>query len=248
MKTTVPKPSEEFASTHWSVVLNVVRNDSDLALGLEALNQLCQTYWRPLYVYLRRRGYSSQDAEDLTQQFLADLLRRNGLSTVDPTKGKFRSFLIASLKNFLNRERTRATAQKRGGGVLSISLDDSQLEEHCLLKSDLNRTPEEAYEYQWALTVLEQVRSRLAGEYTALGKRTWFRYLAEFLPGNEPERSQQEIADLLGATASAVKSEVYRLRQRFGQYLRVEIAGTVESGEDIDREIEYLIQVVSRGS
>jgi RNA polymerase sigma factor (sigma-70 family) len=240
--------TDTFQTTHWSVVLSSINGETDGAgKGLESLNQLCRTYWRPLYIYLRRCGSTTQDAEDLTQQFLMELLQRDGLSNVHPSKGKFRSFLIASLKNFLGHHRSKTFAQKRGGGVLPLSIDDPALA-NARYAGDTRRTPEEDYEHHWALTVLDQVRLRLKGEYMAMGKGPCFEQISYFLPGSEPDKSQQEIADSLGITASGVKSEVYRLRQRFGQYLRVEIANTVPSMDEIDEEIDYLIQVVSRGA
>jgi RNA polymerase sigma factor (sigma-70 family) len=238
-----------FETTHWSVVLgSIPGNEEQGSRALGALNELCRIYWRPLYAYLRRAGRSAEDAEDLTQQFLSELLQRDAFSKLHPSKGKFRSFLIVSLKNFLSHERDKALAQKRGGGALPIPLDDLVLERGLSEERDLNRTPEEEYERLWALTVLEQVRKRLRGEYAAMSKDCLFEYLGQFLPGSEPEQSQQEIGERLGITASAVKSEVYRLRQRFGQYLRVEIGRTVGSAAEIDQEIEYLIQVVGRSS
>jgi RNA polymerase sigma factor (sigma-70 family) len=241
--------TDSFQTTHWSVVLSSIDGDLDRAAkGLESLNQLCRTYWRPLYIYLRRCGFNAHDAEDLTQQFLMELLQRDGLSSVHPKKGKFRSFLIASLKNFVSHQRSRNLAQKRGGGACVFSMDDPSIESACLLLKFTGSTSEEDYERHWALTVLDQVRLRLRGEYIALGKEACFEQLAEFLPGSEPDKSQQEIAHSLGITVSAVKSEVYRLRQRFGQYLRAEIANTVASADEIDGEIEYLIQVVSRNA
>jgi RNA polymerase sigma factor (sigma-70 family) len=235
-----------FQTTHWSVVLRVAGAEGKAPEGREALDQLCRIYWRPLYSFLRRSGRTPADAEDLTQQFLMELLERDGFSGVHPSKGKFRSFLIASLQNFLGHERRRTNAQKRGSGILPISLNDPELENSYRLEQHEGRTPQEEYEFRWALTVLDRVQMHAREEYASLGKEAHFTQLKEFLPGGEPEKTQEEIGALLGLTVSAVKSEVYRLRQRFGERLREEIAKTVSSPEEVDAEIEFLIRAVGR--
>lgn len=238
---------DTFETTHWSVVLSAASGHVEgNSVAAEALNQLCRIYWKPLYAFLRRSGHRAEDAEELTQQFLMELLTRNPFSKLHPSKGKFRSFLIASMKNFLSHVRNKARAQKRGGHLFAISLDDVEEEWKASVERFGDRTPDEIYDLQWALALLNYVRLRLHGEYVASGKAAHFIELSRFLPGGEPPRSQAEIAESLSLTVMAVKSEVYRLRQRFGQYLRAEIANTVVAKDDIDSEIEYLIQVVSR--
>lgn len=207
----------------------------------EALDRLCRDYWRPLFVFLRRSGHSPHDAEDLTQQFLAELLARDGLARVHPRHGRFRSFLVASLKNFLGHERERAGALKRGGGLRLVALDAEETQAHGWIESPAEESPEAAFDRQWGLTVLARARRRLEAEYVAAGKAAQFALLVEYLPGGEPVRSQSEAAAALGTTVSAVKSEVYRLRQRYGQYLRAEIADTVADPAEIDVEIRHLL-------
>jgi RNA polymerase sigma-70 factor (ECF subfamily) len=230
---------ERFETTQWSVVLAAQAGDSPGAH--EALDRLCRDYWRPLFVFLRRAGHSPPDAEDLTQQFLAGLLARDGLARVHPRHGRFRAFLMASLRNFLSHERERAGALKRGGGLRLAALDTEQSPAHGWLESAAEESPEAAFDRQWGLTVLARARRRLEAEYVAAGKTAQFTLLVEYLPGGEPGRSQSEVAAVLDTTVSAVKSEVYRLRQRYGQYLRAEIADTVADPAEIDGEIRYLL-------
>ena len=234
-----------FETTHWSLVLASQSQESSSAdQRFAALSQLCRIYWRPLYVYLRRCGHEAVDAEDLTQGFLGALLKRDAFDTVAQERGRFRSFLIASLKNYLSHHREKEGAQKRGGGKWHLSLSDPRIE--AALQSELmdSASPELAYEKRWAMTLLDRVRSRLRGEYLAGGKEGYGDELMPFLPGGHATRSQGDIAAALGISVSAVKSEVYRLRQRFGQYLRAEVANTVSDPSEIDGELEYLIQVL----
>lgn len=207
----------------------------------EALDRLCRDYWRPLFVYLRRTGHSPHDSEDLTQQFLAELLARDGLASVHPRHGRFRSFLIASLRNFLGHQRERARALKRGGGIPAFSLDAADLRFEEWPETFAGDSPEAAFDRQWGLTVLGRARRRLEAEYVAADKARTFELLVEYLPGGDPARSQAEAAESLGLTVSAVKSEAFRLRQRYGQYLRAEIAATVGDPAEIDAEIRHLL-------
>ncbi len=207
-----------------------------------ALNQLCRGYWQPLYLYLRQSGHSPHDAEDFTQQFLSELLARDGLAHLHPRHGRFRSFLLASLRNFLSHQRERASAQKRGGGQPLLPLDAFDYRPEPLT----GEPPHAAFDRQWALTVLERTRQRLEGEYMTAGKKARFDLLVEYLPGGSPAHSQAELAGMLGTTVSAIKSEVYRLRQRFGQHLRAEIADTVSEPAEIEEEILHLLALFSR--
>lgn len=232
-----------FETTRWNTVIEAA--DAEAPHATEAFNELCQVYWRPLYVYLRRYGLGAPDAEDLTQGFLAHLLANQALRTVTPRKGKFRSFLLASLKNFLANERDKAHAQKRGGGELQIALSDPSVERCYQLEPVDHFTPDRIYERHWAHTVLDQAKKRLREEYTLGSKGERFEYLVGFLPGEQPPVSQAVAASRLCISEGAFRVELHRFRQRFGELLRVEIAQTVISRQEINEELRYLIEIVS---
>jgi len=233
-----------FETTRWSTVIQAAGTES--AGAREALDQLCRIYWKPLYVYLRQRGYTSHDAEDLTQDFLAYLLSRHAFRTVDRRKGKFRGFLLASLKNFLANEWDRAHALKRGGGRTLVPLDDPEVERLYSLERADQMSPDKMFERHWALTVLRQVRTRLRAEYAAAGKLKRFNRLVSFLPGEPCHTTQAEAAKTIQLSESAFKVEVHRLRRRFGEQLREEISQTVNRPEEVDEELRYLIEVLSQ--
>lgn len=233
-----------FATTCWTVVLDAASISSPQAAA--ALNDLCQTYWKPLYAYLRRCGHSAQDAEDLTQGFLAHLLANQALRTVSPLKGKFRSFLLASLKNYLANERGKAIARKRGCGQPCLALDDPSVEQSYLREPVDHLSPDKIYERHWAHTLLEQVRRRLRDEYAAAAKSDRFELLAGFLPGEQSPVTQAVAAQRLGMSEGAFKVEAHRLRQRFRAALRDEVAHTVSRPEEIDEELRHLIRIVSQ--
>lgn len=231
---------EPFRTTHWSVVLAVRPGNSDDE-GRAALNELCQVYWRPLYLCLRQMGFDSHDAADLTQQFFAEILARNGFHNLAPERGRFRSFLLASLKNFLSHQRERNSAKKRGGGRPILSLNDSACTWIQDLEDPAHEAPDTAFDRHWARTILHEARNRLAGEYAAQGKSVLFKAIAGYLPGGDLPESQAEVAARLDTTPTAIKSEIYRMRQRFGQHLRAEVARTLADPGDIDIELSHLI-------
>ena len=205
-----------------------------------ALEQLCQPYWYPLYAYVRRRGYEAHEAEDLTQGFFARLLAKNDLAGVDRTKGKFRSFLLASLKHFLANEWDKAQAQKRGGGQVILPLDGSEAETRYQHEQAYELTPEKAFERQWALTILGHVLAQLRAEFVADGKTELFETLKGFLTGSDDEQSYAEVGARLRMSAGAIKVAVHRLRRRYRNLLREEIAHTVAGPEEVDEEIRAL--------
>jgi RNA polymerase sigma-70 factor (ECF subfamily) len=227
----------EFATTRWSVVLAAGRDHTPQAQA--ALESLCQAYWRPLYGYLRRYGCQPQEAEDVVQGFFARLLEKKDLSRVSPERGRFRSFLLASLKHFLANERDRARAARRGGGRSAFSLDVEAAERRYAAEISHLQTPEAAFDRQWALTLLERVQKQLRDEFTAAGKQARFEQLHPLLSG-ESGGSYREAAAALGMSENAVMVAVHRLRQRFRELLRAEIAQTVEGEEAIDEEIHAL--------
>lgn len=228
----------QFTSTHWSVVL--LAGQRATPQGDEALAKLCQTYWYPLYAYVRRQGVEPHDAQDLTQEFFARLLAKNYLGQVRREKGKFRSFLLASLKHFLANEWDRARAQKRGGGKTIVSLDDPSVETRYGLEPADVLTAEKIYERRWALTLLDQVLAGLRDEYARSGRAGVFEQLKEFLTGGKGSVSYAEVAERLRMTEGAVKVAVHRLRRRYRELLRAEVAHTVASPGEIDDEIRHL--------
>jgi DNA-directed RNA polymerase specialized sigma24 family protein len=233
-----PSHFHVFATTHWSVVLAAA--DTKSPHGKDALEKLCRTYWYPLYAYVRRKGYDAHHAQDLTQEFFARLLARNYLSVADRNRGKFRSFLLGSLEHFLAREWTKAHAQKRGGGQAVISLDETNPENRYLLEPAHELTAEKIYDRRWATTLLGQAMSRLREECVASQKGDLFGKVEGFLSGEKGETSYADVAAALKMSEGAVKVAVHRLRKRYGELVRAEIAQTVATAEEIDEELHYL--------
>jgi len=234
---------QRFTTTHWSVVLLAGQTDSPQAT--EALERLCRTYWYPLYAYVRRQGYSPEDAQDLTQEFFARLLEKNYFAKADRDRGKFRTFLLGSLKNFLVNEWKRAGRLKRGGGVEFLFIDANVAEDRYATESANESNPDAAYEQLWAVTLIEQVLTRLRQEFKAADKARLFEELKGFIWGDKSTVSYAEIAGHLNLTEGTVKVAVHRLRQRFRELLRAEVAHTVVRPEDIDGELRHLISVAS---
>ncbi len=231
-----------FVTTHWSVVLAAGLNESDVA-G-HALEQLCRTYWYPLYVYTRRRGYGVEEAKDLTQEFFFRLIQKNYLGDVVQGKGRFRYFLLAALKHFLADEWDKATTQKRGGGHFIIPLDELNPEDRYHLEPRDDETPERAFERRWALTLLEIAIARLREEFQLAGKAASFDELKVFITGDRPDLSYAEVAARLGTTEAATKMTVTRMRQRYRALLRAEIANTVQDTAEVDAELRELAKVL----
>jgi len=231
-----------FATTHWSVVLTAGRSSSPGAI--EALEKLCRAYWYPLYAYVRRQGYGPEDAQDLTQGFFARLLARNDLAQVHPKKGKFRSFLLASLKHFLADEWDKASAAKRGRHAATLSPEGAVAEQNYQQEPADELNSEKIYDRRWALTLLERAQASLRAEFTANGKGNLYEALKIFLSGEKPEQTHAQVAARLGKSADAVRCAVQRLRQRYGELIRVEVAHTVASPTQIEEEIRYLLEVV----
>jgi RNA polymerase sigma factor (sigma-70 family) len=206
----------------------------------EAISELCRTYWMPLYAYVRRRGYSPEDAQDLTQEFFARLLERDAIAAVDPQKGKFRSFLLASISHFLSDEWDKARAQKRGGGLV-LPLDTALAETHFLQHATFNLSPEQVFEQRWALALLEEVYQKLRQEFEREGKGELFQSLRFALMGERSTIPYADLARQLATSAGAIKVAVHRLRQRYRDLLRETIAGTVGNDPaEIEEELRYL--------
>ena len=234
---------QSFATTHWSVVL--AAGDTASPHAAEALEQLCRTYWYPLYAYVRRSGHSPPDAEDLTQAFFARLLEKRRLKSAKRERGKFRTFLLTSLKHFLTNEWHRARAVKRGAGAPHFHFDAVEAENLYLLEPTHDLTAEKLYELNWATALLERVRARVRQEYVAEGKQERFEAAEQFLPGEQSTRTYTEAAQQLGIPEGTFKSDVHRLKQRYGELLRAEITHTVARSADIADELRHLMKVLS---
>jgi len=231
-----------FATTHWSVVL--AAGGTDTREAAPALERLCALYWYPLYVFVRRKGWAPDDAADLTQEFLARLLEKNYLSSADPARGRFRTFLLTAFERFLINEKKRERRQKRGGGRAALSLDRADAAERYRLEPADEITPERLYERRWALTLLGKAMDRLGEECAATGRAAVFSAARSLLTGGEGQAPYAEIAGRLSMTEGAVKTAVHRLRRRYGEVLRAEIAETVERPEEIEDEIQSLFRAL----
>jgi RNA polymerase sigma-70 factor (ECF subfamily) len=237
-------PRGVFVTTHWSVVLAATRSDTTRAQT--ALARLCQAYWYPLYAYVRRRGYDAHDAQDLTQEFFARLLAQKWLAQADRERGRFRTFLLSALGHFLTNEWDKARAQKRGGGVEIVPLQLDSAETRYGHEPADPVTPEQGYERQWALALLEQVLNRLQQEHEGEGHAELFATLKPCLVGDRQAQPYAALAAKLGMTEGAIKVAVHRLRQRYRQLLREEIANTVASDAEVDEEMRHLFAVLAR--
>ena len=233
----------EFATTHWSVVL--AAGDSQTPESAEALQTLCRAYWPPLYAYVRRQGHPPEEAQDLTQEFFLRLLSKHLVKHAHPEYGKFRAFLLTSLKHFLVSGWRKTERKKRGGGQVFVSWDASAAEQCYMAGSPGDLTSEELYEKRWATTLMERVLARLRDEYRAADKEGLFERLKCCLWGDESARPYAEIATELGLTEGAVKADVHGLRRRCRAVLRGEIAQTVARPEDIEDELRHLIEALS---
>jgi RNA polymerase sigma-70 factor (ECF subfamily) len=233
-----PTSNPPFATTHWSVV--AAAGGSSSAQSRAALTILCTTYWYPLYAFVRRRGYAADEAQDLTQEFFAQLLEKKSLQAADPHRGRFRSFLLASFDHFLANQRRKARAAKRGGNRVVLSLDFDAGESQYRLEPSHQLTPEVIFERRWAMTVLEQAVGKLQQEYEQAGKGQQFQVLKVYLGGEAKPPSYRQVCAELEMTEGAAKVAVHRLRRRCRELLRAEIAQTVATAEEVDQELRDL--------
>jgi len=232
-----------FVTTQWSMVLST--GSASPRLAKQALEDLCRIYWYPLYIFVRKRGFNVSEAEDLTQSFFENLLEREGLKSADKRRGKFRCFLLASLNNFLNTEYRKGLAQKRGGKYSIFNWSEIPPQELYRHEPIDSTTPERLFERRWALVVLEQVMVRLRGEYEQSERGALFQELGPYLTNEPKTEFYAEAARRLRMSPGALKVALYRLRRRFGEYLRQQNAATVDKAEEIDEEIRYLFQAIS---
>ena len=237
-----PVRGQWFTTTHWSVVRAAGETSS---ASHAALEQLCRVYWPPLYAYIRRQGYPVHDAQDLVQGFFALLLEKNFVGMADREKGKFRSFLLTALNRFLNGERDRTNAAKRGGGKVLISLDEQTGEGLLVLEPASDSTPEKEFEKNWAITLLRQALARLREESLAAGKAAVFDQLKPFLEGEARSGQYAAAAARLRMSVNGVAVTVHRLRQRYRELVRAEIANTVAGPEELEDELQHLFAALS---
>lgn len=239
----LPVQSGQFVTTHWTVVASAAANRSSEA-G-RALAALCESYWYPLYVFVRRSGYSPQDAQDLTQEFFVRLLARNYLAAADRRRGRFRSFLLGAMKHFLANEARRKRAQKRGGLRPVVSLDfPSGENRYSQIEPADNLTPERVFQRRWALTLLDLVLGRLRQEYCAAGKLELFDRLKPFIAAGPPKPAYAALAKELDMTEGALKVAAHRLRRRYRELLKEEIVRTVDGPETVEDELRELLAVL----
>ena len=235
--TYAPHGDARFATTHWSLILEA--KDGQSKAADQALEELCSAYWYPLYAYARRSGISPDEAKDLTQQFFQQLLEKQFLDSVHPSKGKFRSFLLATFKNLIKSEWRRANAQKRGGGQVILSIDEQDPEGRYKCEPADTVTADQLYEKQWAQTLVGRAINRLKEEWEAQGKP--FEKLKVYLLGQKGSVAFADMASDLGTSENALKASVHRMRRRYGEIFRSEVALTVDDPSEVDDEVQHLI-------
>jgi RNA polymerase sigma factor (sigma-70 family) len=241
-----------FATTRWSLILSAATSESGEQIARDALAELCRTYWRPIFSFVSRRGYSMEDAQDLTQDFFVMILERNWFEHADPKRGRFRSFLLKSLQNFLNSAAERAHTRKRGGDVKFVSWDDwmagapSQLPISAQALDSL--PPERLFDLRWAATVLDQALRRLREECEAKGRLRLFHALSFYLTEERNEVSYANLSAALGIAESGVKKQLHNMRQRYRSLLRDEVAHTVADPAEVEDEIRHLCAALAAGT
>ena len=241
--TVLPGGAAVFATTHWTVVMQAARQDSPS--GQAALATLYQTYWYPIYAFIRRSGFAPEEAQDLTQDFFVRLLEKNWLASITREGGKFRSVLLTAVRHFIANAREYARTQKRGGGQTVLSLDEN-LEGRYQIEPVESVTPDQLFEKRWALRILERVLEQLRLEYARGEKAELFDELKVFLSGAARPVSHAEIAAKYDITINAVGVAIHRFRRRYGKLLRQEIARTVQNSNEVEEEIRHLIAVLER--
>jgi RNA polymerase sigma-70 factor (ECF subfamily) len=240
----IPGGAAQFANTHWSVVLSAA-DKRNPTRAMESLEKLCRVYWHPLYFYARRQGESPHDAQDLTQEFFARLLQNDLLDSVDRGKGRFRSFLLAAFRHFLSNERDKARAQKRGGGQVPVPMDIRNAETHYGVELVDKMTAEKIFERRWAMTLLEQTTARLRSEYERDGKTQLFEQLKVTLTEPRGAIAYAVLARSLRMSEGAVKVAVHRLRLRYREVLRAEVAETLADPADVEDEVRQIFRALS---
>ncbi len=236
--------TRRFQTTRWSLIFAAGQTGGPESR--QALSSLCESYWYPLYAFVRRQGHSADAARDLTQAYFLTFLEKDYLSDVSPEGGRFRSFLLASLKHFLSKERDKERAVKRGSGRVVLEIDLNDAESRFLAERSGDDSPELAFERQWAATMLERAMERLRNEFVDAGKEPLFTCLRGHLAGDAKAMTYTEIGERLKMSNGAIKVAVHRGRRRFGELLRTEIAETVAHPDDIDEEVRHLLGILRR--
>lgn len=236
---------DRFATTHWSAV--VAAGETTSPQSSAALERLCRTYWYPLYAYVRRNGHGPEDAQDLVQEFFARFLQQHSVRRADRNRGRFRTFLLTSLKHFLINEWIKARREKRGNGQPVLSLDEERAEHRFSAEPATEQPPDTLYDRGWAAILLERAMAALGEESERAGKRDLLERLKQFLWGEKSGLSYAAMAEQLGMTEVAVKVTVHRLRQRYGELLRAEVARTVATPAEVNDELRYLVSVIRDG-
>jgi RNA polymerase sigma-70 factor (ECF subfamily) len=240
-----PPGPRQFATTQWSLVDALKPDEASQTRARKALEELCRAYWYPLYVFVRSRGYSAVDAQDLTQAFFARIIETDVFASADRKRGRFRSYLLGAMKHFLVNEWHRAQTQKRGGQVKFIEWDELDPESRYAGASKHSDNPEHLFDHEWALETITGALQTLRDEMDKAGKSDLFDALKGSLTG-EDEPPRKEIAAMLGMSEGAVKVAAHRLRRRYGQLLRAAIAETVSNEADLIDEMRYLVEVLRR--
>ena len=239
-----PRPAPAFVTTHWSVVLAASRKDTTRAQA--ALEHLCRLYWYPIYHFLRRQGNATHDAQDLTQEFFARLLEKNWIAAADQSRGRFRSFMLLMLKRFLVAEWRKASAQKRAGDLHPLPLPLDTAETRYAHEPADTHSPDQAFDRQWAITLLDTVLRQLAADYEGEGNGRLFEVLKPALTGSRETQPYAALAATLEMSEGAVRVAVHRLRERYRERLKAEVAHTVASPADVDSELRHLFRVLAR--
>ena len=235
----------EFLTTRWSVVLSARDAEENSEQGLEALESLCRSYWIPLYCFVRRQGHDKQQAEDYTQGFFQRLLEKQTIAGVDRSKGKFRSYLLACLKNYILDEHKHETRLKRGGGVRMLSLDADIGEQELASTGSSEMTPEQIFDRRWGLTLMATALKKLEGEHSASEKSVRFALIKPYLMGEMPAERSKQICEELAISKNNLQVIVHRIRQRYRELIRAEVADTVANPSEVNDEMRYLSSVIA---
>jgi len=242
---TLQEGGAAFNTTHWTLVLRA-RESDPTERAREALSDFCESYWPPLYTFLRLRGHASPEAQDLVQGFFAHLLEKNTLSRADKEKGRLRTFLLGSLQNFLCNEYDRARTLKRGGGHRIVSIDEQLSEAEASMLETAHLSDSRAYDLAWASNIVKRAWQHLQNAFEAEGKAEWLEVLRPFVTGSgRTAPNQQEAAKKLGVSIATLRTWLWRLRQRYREALRMEVASTVSDPADVDQELHYLYQMLT---
>ena len=242
---TLQEGGAAFQTTHWTMVLRAGETQSDLSAN-KALSNFCEAYWPPLYAFVRHRGHASPEAQDLVQGFFAHVLEQNTLSRADREKGKLRTFLLGSFQNYLFNEYDRARALKRGGGHQILSIDEHLPEAEASMMETMHLSDSAAYDLVWASNIVKRAWQQLQNSFEAEGKTEWFEVLRPFVAGGgKSPLNQEEAAQKLGVPIATLRTWLSRLRQRYREALRREVASTVSDPSDVDQELHYLYQILT---